>query len=379
MQIKLNKRQQHVMWATVRRYVTTAKPVGSEALLEEFNLNVSSATVRNAMGRLEKAGLLYQPHTSAGRVPSDLGYRIYVDHLLKPSMMGSQLEQLFASQLQGDRRSLEALLRGAAQLLSQLSGYVALITLPERSEATLRHLQLVPIEGHRVLMIVVMDTYESESVVIDLPVLGDDSSDSAIDPEILEQELQILSNFLNHRLRGQALSDIGTVDWGELGQELERHANILSAALVELERSKRPEASHILFSGLSEVLRRHPEFSEREQLQTLVQLLEEEQDLLLPMLTAGDAVDPSAMTPTINIDLPQRRVAVRIGSENSLQPIQDCALVFTTYQCGDAAQGSVGLLGPTRMMYEDAIAAVEATANHLSEVIASALMTTASV
>lgn len=364
MQIKLNKRQQHVMWATVRRYVTTAKPVGSGALLEEFNLNVSSATVRNAMGRLEKVGLLYQPHTSAGRVPSDLGYRIYVDHLLKPSTMGQQLKQVFARQPGGDRHSLEALLRGAAQLLSQLSGYVALITLPQRSGATLRHLQLVPLETNRVLMIVVLDTYESESTVIDLPA-GEEGA--ALDLEILEQELQILSNFLNHRLRGQALSEISSLDWSELGRELERHVNILSAALVELERrTQRPDSSSLLFSGLSEVLRRQPEFSEREQLQTLVQLLEEGQDLLLPMISleeppnAADAAETDAAKP---------RVSVRIGSENPLQPIQDCALVFTSYQCGDAA-GSVGLLGPTRMMYEDAIAAVEATANHLSEAIA---------
>ncbi|MGB3616147.1 MAG: heat-inducible transcriptional repressor HrcA, partial [Elainellaceae cyanobacterium] len=224
MQIKLNKRQQHVMWATVRRYVATAKPVGSGALLEEFNLNVSSATVRNAMGRLEKVGLLYQPHTSAGRVPSDLGYRIYVDHLLKPSDMGRQLKQVFDTQPGDGRHSLEALLRGAAQLLSQLSGYVALITFPQRHESALRHLQLVPIEANRVLLIVVLDSYESESTVIDLPGLEDGSLG---DTELLEQELQILSNFLNHRLRGQSLNDISTLDWSELGRELERHANVL--------------------------------------------------------------------------------------------------------------------------------------------------------
>jgi len=350
------------MWATVRRYVATAKPVGSGALLEEFNLNVSSATVRNAMGRLEKVGLLYQPHTSAGRVPSDLGYRIYVDHLLKPSDMGRQLEQVLATQSGDGRHSLEALLRGAAQILSQLSGYVALITFPQRHESTLRHLQLVPIEADRVLLIVVLDSYESESTVIELPGLEDSFSNDA---DLLAQELQVLSNFLNHRLRGQSLNDISTLDWSELGRELERHANVLKTSLREIERrTQRTNSSHLLFSGLSEVLRRQPEFSEREQLQAIVQLLEEGADLLLPMLC------PTAPAAAAG-DLPRRRVAVRIGSENSLQPIRDCALVFTTYQCGEAAEGSVGVLGPTRMMYDDAIAAVEATANHLSDATSS--------
>ncbi|MGB3612361.1 MAG: HrcA family transcriptional regulator, partial [Elainellaceae cyanobacterium] len=133
-------------------------------------------------------------------------------------------------------------------------------------------------------------------------------------------------------------------------------------------RTQRTNSSHLLFSGLSEVLRRQPEFSEREQIQAIVQLLEEGADLLLPMLCPPEpAADPSTEFPTAAADTPKRRVAVRIGSENSLQPIRDCALVFTTYQCGDTAEGSVGVLGPTRMMYDDAIAAVEATANHLSD------------
>ncbi len=367
MQIKLNKRQRHVMWATVRRYVATAKPVGSEALLEEFNLNVSSATVRNAMGRLEKVGLLYQPHTSAGRVPSDLGYRTYVDHLLKPSDMGRQIEQGLSHQLgdgqgaamKGHRRSLEARLRGAAQLLAQLSGYVALITFPERQSATLRHLQLVPMESSRVLLIVVLESYESESTVIELPSPEEMSPN---DIEILEQELQILSNFLNHRLRGRSLGEISTLDWSELGRELERHANVLQASFADIERrAQRTSANHLLVSGLAEVLRRQPEFSEQQQLQMIVQLLEDGPDLLLPMIC--DIVE----SPTADGIGLGRRVAVRIGSENRLQPVQDCALVFTTYQFGETAVGSVGVLGPTRMMYDDAIAAVEATANHLSD------------
>jgi len=123
--MKLSDRQQQVLWATVRHYIATAKPVGSEALMEDFNPRVSPATIRNAMGYLEKAGLLYQPHISAGRVPSDSGYRIYVDQLITPSEdLARQADQMLSDQLNSDKWSFEALMRGAAQILSTLSGYI---------------------------------------------------------------------------------------------------------------------------------------------------------------------------------------------------------------------------------------------------------------
>ncbi|NEQ33935.1 MAG: heat-inducible transcriptional repressor HrcA, partial [Leptolyngbya sp. SIO4C5] len=144
MKLKLNTRQQQILWATIRRYVETAEPVGSKSLAKEYDLKVSSATIRNAMGFLEKSGLLYQPHTSAGRIPSDSGYRIYVDELIQPSgKIGRQVDRLLRSQLDWEGWSLEALLHGAAQILSTLSGYVTLITLPNTHQAVLRHLQLV--------------------------------------------------------------------------------------------------------------------------------------------------------------------------------------------------------------------------------------------
>src|SRR4028119_2060968 len=119
MQVQLTDRQQHILWATIRHYIATAEPVGSKALVEEYNLGVSPATIRTAMGVLEKAGLLYQPHTSAGRVPSDSGYRLYVDQLITPSdALGRKVEHLLTDQLKWEESSFEGLLRNAAQILS---------------------------------------------------------------------------------------------------------------------------------------------------------------------------------------------------------------------------------------------------------------------
>lgn len=355
MQVKLSERQQQVLLATVRHYVATAKPVGSEALLEEFNPRVSSATIRNAMGRLEKVGLLYQPYTSAGRIPSDSGYRLYVDQLLPPSDgMMRQVDQMLSEQLDLGSWSFEAILRGAAQILSTLSGYITLITMPQSGMAQLRHLQLVQIDPGRVMLIVVLDSYETQSTVINLPEAADQPQSDA---EMMERELNILSNFLNTHLRGRSLSEISTLDWSELGREFERYIDFLQVSLIDLIRRSQPSTSaQILISGVSEVLRRQPEFSELQQIQAIIQLLEEEQDQLWPLIFE-----------TVESESTGKRVTVRIGSENSLEPIRTCALVSATYQRGSVPVGSVGMLGPTRMVYEDAIALVEVTADYLSE------------
>lgn len=353
--VKLNPRQQQVLGATVRHYIATARPVGSEALVEEFNPRVSPATIRNAMGYLEKTGLLYQPHTSAGRVPSDSGYRIYVDQLVTPSdQVAKQVDRLLSDQLNWEELGVEAILREAAQILSALSGYIALITMPQTSQAQLRHLQLVQLNPGQAMLIVVLDSYATQSMVMSLPQVD---SDQPTDPDQLDRELQILSNFLTSQLRGWTLVEIATLDWGELGREFERYGKLLRTSLAELHRrSQLSVSTQILINGVAEVLRRHPEFSEVQQVQTLLHLLETEPDQLWALIFDST-------------DLVGKQVTVRIGAENPLEPIQSCALVSATYQRGSIPVGSVGMLGPTRMVYENSIAIVEATANYLSEAL----------
>ncbi len=352
--VNLTSRQQQVLWATVRHYIATAEPVGSEALVKEYNLSVSSATIRNAMSMLEKSGLLFQPHTSAGRVPSDSGYRIYVDQLITPANeLTFQVEQLLADRLNREDWSLEALLRGAAQILATISGYITLITLPLTNTTYLRHVQLVPVDPGRVMLIFVTDSYETQSALMDLP-----DSEGGPEPELLERELQILSNFLNDQLRGRAIAELNTLDWTEMDREFERYADFLRAVRAEVTRRSQSSApTQIMVSGLAEVLRQ-PEFSELHQIQTIVHLLEEEQDQLLPLIF--EQSEPQK---------PGKRLTIRIGSENPLEPIRTCTLISSTYQRGTIPVGSVGMLGPTRMVYENAIALVEAAADYLSDAL----------
>ena len=351
--MNLNQRQQQILWATVRQYIATAEPVGSKALVEEYNLQVSAATIRNSFTILEKAGLLYQPHTSAGRVPSDSGYRLYVDRLLQTDLAaGKQAEQQLSSQLDWERWSLEALLRGAAQILATLSGYIAIITPPETNHLTVRHLQLVPIEPRQLMVIVVMDSYQSQSLLIDIPFTNDDALAAAA-------ELEVLSNFLNSQMRGRSIAELASLDWSELHQRFPSYAVVISRLLTFLQHQiGASKSTQVMMRGFSEVLRQ-PEFSELEQVKTLLQLLEAEPEQIGQMiLTAGDITGRKS-----------ERLSVRIGTENSWEPMHICTLISSTYGQDDLSVGSISLLGPKRMLYENAIPLVQATADYISEAL----------
>jgi heat-inducible transcriptional repressor len=351
--MNLSQRQQKILWATIRQYIATAEPVGSKALVEEYNLQVSAATIRNSFTILEKAGLLYQPHTSAGRIPSDSGYRLYVDQLLQPDLTaGKQVEEQLSSQLDWDRWSLEALLRGAAQILATLSGYIAIITPPETNHLTIRHLQLVPIEPHQLMVVVVMDSYQSQSLLLDIP----SSSDSTV---VATEEIQVLSNFLNSQMRGRSIAELAGLDWSELNQRFPGYAVVWSSLLTFLQRQVGvSKSTPVMMRGFSELLRQ-PEFSELQQVKTLLQLLEAEPEQIWQLiLTTGDA----------SISKPAK-FSVRIGTENSWEPMHICTLISSTYGQDELSVGSVSLLGPKRMLYENAIPLVQATADYISEAL----------
>jgi heat-inducible transcriptional repressor len=375
MEVQLTNRQQHILWATVRHYIATAEPVGSKALVEEYDLGVSSATIRNVMGVLEKSGLLYQPHASAGRVPSDSGYRIYVDQLITPSLRSRSVSQTDSTRnllprngtetlreveialqkrLQWEDRSLETLLQGAAQLLATLSGCISLITMPQTTTALVRHLQLVQIEAGRIMLIVVTDGYETHSKLMDLSTAPEETQREA---EVIDRELQIVSNFLNSHLRGRSLLELASLDWSQLDQEFQRYGEFLKNSVAELtRRTLAPNATQIMVRGVAEALRQ-PEFSQLQQVQTIIHLLEEEQDQLWRLIF--DEPEPE--------EGGKSKVTVRIGAENPLEPIRTCSLISSTYRRGSVPVGSVGVLGPTRLDYENAIAVVAAAADYLSE------------
>ncbi|MGB5974181.1 MAG: HrcA family transcriptional regulator, partial [Nodosilinea sp.] len=293
--------------------------------------------------------------TSAGRVPSDFGYRLYVDRLMLPSArVGRRVDAALSEELNWVGRSLESLLRSATQILAQISGCLALITVPQSSTAIIRHIQLVAVDGEQVLMVVLLDSLATQSMVVQLPAVLS-GSDQTME-NLSSRHLEILSNFLSQHLRGRSPTDVTTLNWGDLDAELQHYGALLCEALDNLaQRSRVSETPQLVISGLSEVLRQ-PEFSDAQRIQSIVKLLEEDQSQLWPLFDT-----PPVASQTLN----GVNVKVWIGAENPLEPMQSCALVVSNYTCCDAV-GSVGVLGPTRMVYENAVAVVKAAADYMS-------------
>ncbi|MFW9265498.1 HrcA family transcriptional regulator, partial [Nostoc sp. CALU 546] len=268
--------------------------------------------------------------------------------------LGREVEVALQKHLQWEDRSLEALLQGAAQILATLSGCISLITMPQTTTALLRHLQLVQIEAGRIMLIVVTDGYETHSKLMDL---ASKPEETQRDSEVIDRELQIVSNFLNSHLRGRSLLELAYLDWSELDQEFQRYGEFLKNSVAELSRrTHAPTATQIMVRGVSEVLRQ-PEFSQLQQVQTIIHLLEEEQDQLWRLIF--EEPEPE--------DGGKPKVTVRIGAENPLEPIRTCTLISSNYRRGSIPVGSVGVLGPTRLDYESAIAVVASAADYLSE------------
>lgn len=348
---QLTDREQKVLWATIDHYIHTAEPVGSKALVAEYDFDISPATIRNVMNMLDRSGLLFQPHTSAGRIPSDSGYRVYVDELIDPaSELTYSTNQFMASK--GDRfgkSSLDGILRDVAQILATLSGCIAVITAPNMQTMRIRHLQLVMVADRKIMAIAVSDTYHTASVTMDLP--------SETKPELLEGELNILNNFLNEHLRDKNWSELNSaLHWDDLDRQFCQYAVLLQQSLQQLMRlCDRTALGQMFISGLTELLRQ-PEFSNLQQVQNIVQLLEADRASLMALI----------------VDQPSHganSVSIKIGSEISIEPIQNCTFISSTYLCDDKPVGTVGVLGPTRLGYTRAIASVQAAASHLSEAI----------
>lgn len=352
-QASLSERSQKILQTTIKHYIATAEPVGSKTLVEEYDFQVSSATIRNILGRLEKEGFLYQPHISAGRIPSDFGYRIYVDHLLTPDQrLEQKIAQQLSQKLSRETANLEALLQRSAQFLADISGYIALITLPQTQQTELRHLHLVQVSPLQVMLIVVTNSYQTQSILIDIPVsLHNEASE-------IGEELQLLSNFLNEKLQGKSLREVTHLDWQEMDKAFLNYTSFLQKLLQQLQQCLQSSGTpQMIVHGISEVLRQ-PEFSQLQQVKMLIHLLEQEQDQLFPLI----------------FELPEKeaefpKVSVKIGSENPLESMRPCTLVSATYRHKNIPIGSVGLIGPTRMLYEYTIPLVESTADYLSEAL----------
>ena len=334
----LDDRKLAVLRAIVEDFVSTNEPVGSKSLVDRHNLDVSPATIRNDMAVLEEQGYIVQPHTSAGRIPTDKGYRLFVDRL-------SGIKPFSAA----ERRAIETFLAGAydlddvvkrtVRLLAQLTRQVAVVQYPSLSKSAVRHIELVPLTDRRLLLVLITDTGRIEQRVVELPASFDEDS------------IMQLRAVLNACLDGRKLTDVASVV-AELPDRVAppERANAAAVFSVIVETLVARHEEKIAVGGASNLTA--ADFSQglREVLEAL-----EEQVVLMRLL--GESDDQSSVT-------------VRIGAENDVLGLRSTSVVAAGYGSGDRALAKLGIIGPTRMDYPTAMGAVRAVARYTGQILA---------
>lgn len=343
-----------VLRAIVEDFVETREPVGSRALVERHGLGVSPATVRNDMAVLEEQGFIAQPHTSAGRVPTDAGYRLFVDRL-------STVRPLSGA----ERRAIDAFLDGAvglddvlertSRLLSQLTRQTAIVQYPATSLAAVRHVELVPVNAGRVLLVLIVSSGRVEQRLVDLgggdrPGATTGSTGSAGSGVTLTERLGELRARINTAVEGRRLADAAVEADTLVATLTDPVDRDLARSVADLLREEREE--RIVVAGTSHLVRRGTEFAS--ELGGLIEALEEQVVLLrlLHEMAEGDGGE----------------VAVRIGHENAHDTLSTASIVSSGYGTGGEV-ARLGVLGPTRMDYPAAMAAVRAVARYVTRVL----------
>jgi len=333
---RLTERQQLVLSAVVQQYVATAQPVGSAAVVAQHELGVSPATIRNELAALERLGLLTHPHTSAGRVPTDLGFRFYVRNLLPGGELAPSNQAAIRGQFRTVRQEMDQWLRTSTAVLARTAQGAALATAPRPAHARFKHMELVHIHGAKVLMILVLQEGMVRQQLLDL------------DEEMAQSELTQVSNELNAYLVGSDGDGVVAA-----AAALAPFARQVAALVVDtMLRIDRQEGGQLYHDGLAEVLTA-PEFAEGTNVRRIVQVLE--QPSLLEEIADGYA-DRNA-------------VHVLISGDGRYEQLRDVSIVLARYGVGDRISGLLGVVGPVRMSYGRTIGAVRLVSDLMSELV----------
>ena len=332
-------RKLDVLRAIVEDYVSTNDPVGSRALSERHNLGVSPATIRNDMAVLEEEGYIAQPHTSAGRVPTDKGYRLFVDRLSAAKPLSAPERRAIQSFLEG-AADLDDVLRRTVRLLAQLTHQMAVVQYPTLTRSAVRHLEVVDVGSHRLMLVLITDTGRVEQRVLELPVA------------VCDEDVTELRRTLNMHLQGRRLA--------EAPQALATMLDVVTPAL-------QPVMTTIV-AGLVETLVDQPE--ERVMTGGTANLTRSALDFPNSLHPVLQALEEQVVLLRLIGEVDSSSVLVRIGGENTHEGLHRTSVVSVGYGAGDTALGGLGVVGPTRMDYRKSIATVHEVAGALGRMLA---------
>ena len=319
----LGERKLTILHAIIKTYLETGEPVGSRTISKYSDLNLSSATIRNEMADLEELGYILQPHTSAGRIPSDKGYRFYVDHLLE--MKEKEISDIKEFVIEHTEK-MERVLKQAAKMLAQNTNYATMVSSPKYNGNKVKFIQLSQLDGSQLLAVIVMEANVVKNKIIPLT--------ESLDSETLLK----LNLLLNSTLNGLSIPEINLGTISKMKEQAGSYSDIVGVVLDAVAETISQEEMEIYTSGATNIFK-YPELSDSRKASELIYTLEEKQQL---KTLVSDSLSNESET----------GIQVYIGNESPIQTMKDCSVVTATYELSEGVKGTVGIIGPKRMDYE---------------------------
>ena len=321
----LDERKTKILKAIIRNYLETGEPVGSRTISKDSDLNLSSATIRNEMADLEEMGYILQPHTSAGRIPSDKGYRFYVDHLIEEK--DNEVTQMKEFMIEHTEK-VEQVLKQVAKVLATNTNYAAMISGPSYHKTKLKFIQLSRMEENKLLVVIVVEGNLIKNAMVNVP------------ESVSQEDILNLNILLNSALNGLTIEQINLDVITKLKQQAGVHSQIVDLVLNEVAGAIRADEEdlQIYTSGATNIFK-YPELSDGEKASQLISTLEQKDKLQELIADVNESEDSNG-------------IQVYIGDETPLQTMKDCSVVTANYELGEGIRGTIGIIGPKRMDYE---------------------------
>lgn len=338
--MQMDERKTKILQVIIRNYLETGEPVGSRTISKYTDLNLSSATIRNEMADLEEMGYILQPHTSAGRIPSDKGYRFYVDTLME----AKEREMVEMKDMLLERQDkLEMLLKQVAKVLAQNTQYAAMISAPRTHRNKLKFIQLSRVDAEQILAVIVV-----EGNVVKNKILS-------VTEELPDETLLKLNLLLNTHLNGLSIEEINLGMIDAMKQQAGIHGDIVSGVIDAVAEAIRADEDLEIYTSGANNIFRYPELADQERASELINTFEEKQ------LLSGLLQDNSSGQENTGIQ-------VYIGDETPVQSMKDCSVVTATYELGGGMKGTIGIIGPKRMDYDKVVGTLKTLQNQLDEI-----------
>jgi len=336
----LSDRKLKILHAIIKTYLETGEPVGSRTISKYTDMNLSSATIRNEMADLEELGFIMQPHTSAGRIPSDKGYRLYVDMLMDEKEQGllEKEEQMLEK---ADR--MEQLLKQAAKVLASSTNYATMVSTPMGSSNKIKFIQLTMVDQEQIIAVIMLGGNVLKNKII------------RVDEPLSNENLLKLNMLLNTTLNGMPIEEINLGLIARLKEQAGIHSEVVGNVLDAVaDAIQVDEDMQIYTSGATNIFK-YPELSDKQSAQEIISAFEEKQQLT------------ELVTQTLSQE-DNTGIQVYIGDEAPVQTMKDCSVVTATYELGDGMKGTIGIIGPKRMDYEHVLKSMKRLQSELDQI-----------